>query len=155
MWDTKPIPQCLFPALIVGLLKRHETPHFNLHHPSESEMQYHNAIHLTCIGTGGAILLVNVICWMEVYYSGPSTKCSIIKAVIFKQLKMLSRNFNISHFSQCLKNISFALYVHFQQIICAIEMKTRHYLLVVKTACQQNISIKYDNFPGLIKMQLL
>ena len=86
-WDTMPIPQGLFPALVVGLLKRHVTPHFNLHQPSESDMQYRNAIRLTCIGPGGAVLLVDAIYWMEVYYSGHPTKCSTIKDVIFEAIK--------------------------------------------------------------------
>ena len=86
-WDTKPIPQGLFPALVVGLLKRHVTPHFNLHQPSESDMQYRNAVRLTCIGPGGAVLLVDAIYWMEVYYSGPTTKCSTIKDAIFEAIK--------------------------------------------------------------------
>ena len=86
-WDTKPIPQGLFPALVVGLLKRHVTPRFNLHQPSESDMQYHNAIRLTCIGPGGAVLIVDAIYWMELYYSGPPTKCSTIKDVILEAIK--------------------------------------------------------------------
>ena len=92
-WNTKPIPQGLFPALVVGLLKRHVTPHFDLHHPSESEIQYRNAIRLTCIGPGGAVLLVDAIYWMEVYYSGPLAKCSIIKDVIFEAIADVVKKF--------------------------------------------------------------
>ena len=92
-WDTKPIPQGLFPALVVGLLKRHVTPYFNLHHPSECGMQYRNTICLTCIGPGGAILLVDAIYWMEVYYSGPPTKCSTIKDVIFEAIEDVVKKF--------------------------------------------------------------
>ena len=97
-WDTKPIPQGLFPALVVGLLKRHVTPHFNLHQPSEYEMQYRNAIRLTCIGPGGAVLLVDAIYWMEVYYSGPPTKCSTIKDVILEAIKDVVTKFQYKPF---------------------------------------------------------
>ena len=92
-WNTKPIPQGLFPALVVGLLKRHVAPHFDLHQPSESEVQYRNAIRLTCIGPGGAVLLVDAIYWMEVYYSGPSVKCSIVKDVIFEAIGDVVKKF--------------------------------------------------------------
>ena len=92
-WDTKPIPQGLFPALVVGLLKRHVTPHFNLHQPSESEIQYRNAIRLTCIGPGGAVLLVDAIYWMEVYYSGPPANCSTIKDIIFEAIGDVVKKF--------------------------------------------------------------
>ena len=91
-WNTKPIPQGLFPALVVGLLKRHVTPHFELQ-PSESVIQYRNAIRLTCIGPGGAVLLVDAIYWMEVYYSGPPVKCTIIKDVIFEAIGDVVKKF--------------------------------------------------------------
>ena len=92
-WNTKPIPQGLFPALVVGLLKRHVAPHFDLHQPSESEIQYRNAIRLTCIGPGGAVLLVDAIYWMEVYYSGPPVKCAIIKDLIFEAIADVVKKF--------------------------------------------------------------
>ena len=93
-WDTKPIPQGLFPALVVGLLKRNVAPHFKLHQPSMSGMQYRNAIRLTCIGPGGGLLLVDAIYWMEVYYSGPPRKCSTIKDVIFEVIGDVVKKFN-------------------------------------------------------------
>ena len=92
-WNTKPIPQGLFPALVVGLLKRRVAPHFDLHQPSESEIQYRNAIRLTCIGPGGAVLLVDAIYWMEVYYSGPPVKCTIVKDVIFEAIADVVKKF--------------------------------------------------------------
>ena len=93
-WDSKPIPQGLFPAVVVGLLKRHITPHFNLHQPSESEIQYRNAVRLTCIGPGGAVLLIDAIYWIEIYYSGPPTKCSTIKDVIFEAIGDVVKKFH-------------------------------------------------------------
>ena len=84
-WDMKPIPQGLFPALIVSLLKRHASPQFNLHQPSQFDelpvesMQFRNAIQLSCIGPGGGVLLVDSIYWLEIYYTGRSTKCSVLR----------------------------------------------------------------------------
>ena len=92
-WDEMPIPQGLFPALIVGLLKRSVSPKFKLYRPSECEMQYRNAIRLTCPGYGGAVLLIDAIYWMEVYYSGPPVKCSTIKDVIFEAIENVVKKF--------------------------------------------------------------
>ena len=92
-WDEMPIPQGLFPALIVGLLKRSELPKFKLYQPSGCEMQYRNAIRLTCAGYGGAVLLVDAIYWMEVHYSGPPLKCSTIKDVIFEVIEDVVKKF--------------------------------------------------------------
>ena len=92
-WDEMPIPQGVFPALIVGLLKRSVSPKFKLYRPSECEMQYRNAIRLTCPGYGGAVLLIDAIYWMEVYYSGPPVKCSTIKDVIFEAIENVVKKF--------------------------------------------------------------
>ena len=89
-WDMKPIPQGLFPALIVSLLKRHASPKFSLHQPSqldelpEESKQFRNAIQLSCIGPGGSVLLVDSIYWLEIYYTGHSTKCSPLKQAVLK-----------------------------------------------------------------------
>ena len=92
-WDKMPIPQGLFPALIVGLLKRSVLPKFKLYRPSDCDMQYRNAIRLTCADYGGAVLLIDAIYWMEVYYSGPPVKCSTIKDVIFEAIKDVVEKF--------------------------------------------------------------
>ena len=140
-WDTKPIPQGLFPALVVGLLKRHDPPHFNLHCPSESEMQYRNAIRLACIGTGGAVLLVDAICWMEVYYSGPSTKCSTIKAVIFEAIEDVVKKFQYKPF----------LSMPQERFLCSVcPLSTDHLCRpnedkMVLTCCKDNMSTKDIN----------
>ena len=89
-WDMKPIPQGLFPALIVSLLKRHASPQFDLHQPSqldelpEESMQFRNAIQLLCIGPGGSVLLVDSIYWLEIYYTGRSTKCSALRKAVLE-----------------------------------------------------------------------
>ena len=89
-WDMKPIPQGLFPALIVSLLKRHDSPKFSLHQPSqldelpEESMQFRNAIQLSCIGPGGSVLLVDSIYWLEIYYTALIIKCSSLKQAVLE-----------------------------------------------------------------------
>ena len=89
-WDMKPIPQGLFPALIVSLLKRNASPQFDLHQPSqldelpEESMQFRNAIQLSCIGPGGSVLLVDSIYWLEIYYTGHSKKCSALRKAVLE-----------------------------------------------------------------------
>ena len=91
-WDMKPIPQGLFPALIVSLLKRHASPQFDLHQPSqldelpEESMQFRNAFQLSCIGPGGSVLLVDSIYWLEIYYTGRSMKCSSLKQAVLESI---------------------------------------------------------------------
>ena len=98
-WDTKPIPQGLFTALIVSLLKRSASPQFHLHQPSELEeipkesMQYRNAIQLLCIGPGGGVLLVDSIYWLEIYYTGRPTRCSDVKESILQCIDDVVKKF--------------------------------------------------------------
>ena len=98
-WDTKPIPQGLFTALIVSLLKRSASPQFHLHQPSKLEeipkesMQYRNAIQLLCIGPGGGVLLVDSIYWLEIYYTGRPTKCSVLREAILECIDDVVKKF--------------------------------------------------------------
>ena len=46
-----------------------------------------------CAGYGGAVLLIDAIYWMEVYYFGPPAKCSIIKFVVLEEIKNVVRKF--------------------------------------------------------------
>ena len=98
-WDTKPIPQGLFTALIVSLLKQSASPQFHLHQPSELEeipkesMQYRNAIQLLCIGLGGGVLLVDSIYWLEIYYTGCPTRCSDVKESILECIDDVVKKF--------------------------------------------------------------
>ena len=138
-WDTKPIPQGLFPALVVGLLKRHVTPHFILHQPSESDMQYRNAIRLVCLGPGGAVLLVDAIYWMEVYYSGPPTKCSTIKNAIFEAIEDVVKKF---HYKPILSMPQ-------ERFLCSICSPPADHLcrpdedMEIITCCKDGMSTKY------------
>ena len=153
-WDEMPIPQGLFPALIVGLLKWSILPKFKLYQPSECEMQYRNAICLTCAGYGGAVLLVDDVYWMEIYYFGPPVKCSTIKGVVVEAIKDVVKNFVIRRFSRGLENVFFALYVHLLQTTCVFQVKIRRCSLVIKVAWEWNVLINIGNYHGSVKMLL-
>ena len=84
-WETKPIPQGLFPAVVVHLLTRQEAPFFKhpLHKTEQFPCQLRNAVRLSCTTLGGAILIVDSHRWLEIYYSGEPSMCpSVRKAVI-------------------------------------------------------------------------
>ena len=95
-WEMKPLPQGVFPALVVNLIKRQKSPKFDLFRPSESNeesCQHRNAIRLTCRDLGGAILLVDAIYWLEIYYSGHSRKCSSIRCSILEGINAVVKKF--------------------------------------------------------------
>ena len=95
-WEMKPLPQGVFPALVVDLLKRQISPIFNLYRPidlNEESRQYRNAIRLACLDLGGAILLVDAIYWLEIYYHGRSTKCSAIRCSILDGINAVVKKF--------------------------------------------------------------
>ena len=95
-WEMKPLPQGVFPALVVNLIKRKMSPKFDLFRPLESNeesCQHRNAIRLTCLDLGGAILLVDAIYWLEIYYSGHSTKCSSIRCSILEGINAVVKKF--------------------------------------------------------------
>ena len=73
-----PIPQGLFPALVVQLLQRKTDPYFTL--PSE-EQQLRHAIILSS-DLGGGILLVDAVDWLEVYFTGAKSNCPQIRYAI-------------------------------------------------------------------------
>ena len=77
-WDKMPIPLGLFPALVVHLLQREAHLKLDL----SKDQQLRNAIYLSCISIEGAILLVDSIDWIEVYYSGDNSKCPQIRNAI-------------------------------------------------------------------------
>ena len=95
-WEMKPLPQGIFPALVVNLIKRQMSPKFDLYRPLESNeesCQYRNAIRLKCLDLGGAILLVDAIYWLEIYYSGLSTKCFSIRCSILEGINAVVKKF--------------------------------------------------------------
>ena len=98
-WDMKPVPQGIFPALAVNLVKRQMSPKFNLYRPptsdepSEELLQYRNAIQLLCLDLAGGVLLVDAIYSLDVYYSGPSEYCSIIRNAILEGIGNVVKKF--------------------------------------------------------------
>ena len=93
-WKMKPLPQGILPALVVNLLRRQESPKFDLKRlESDTIAQYRNAIHLNCIGPGGAVLLVDAIYWLEIYFSGHPTWCSVIRSTIHEGIDEVVEKF--------------------------------------------------------------
>ena len=92
-WGMCPLPQGLFPALVVNLLRPKCSIKFDLQPPVSGKLQYRNAIRLTCTGLGGAVLLVDAIYWLEIYYSGPAEKCCIIRKSIKEGIDAVVKKF--------------------------------------------------------------
>ena len=98
-WDMKPVPQGIFPALAVNLVKRQKSPKFDLYRPTTSDepseelLQYRNAIQLLCLDLGGGVLLVDAIYSLDVYYSGPSENCSLIRNAILEGIRDVVKKF--------------------------------------------------------------
>ena len=98
-WDMKPIPQGIFTALVVNLVKQQKSPTFDLFRPptsddpSEELLQYRNAIQLLCLDLGGAILLVDAIYSLDVYYTGLSENCSAIRNSLFEAIGVIVKKF--------------------------------------------------------------
>ena len=78
-WDKMPVPLGLFPACTSGSppAKRSSSKL-----DQSKDQQLRNAIYLSCISIEGAILLVDSIDWIEVYYSGDNSKCPQIRRAI-------------------------------------------------------------------------
>ena len=89
-WEDMPIPLGLFPALVVQLMRRESGQEFRL--PREQQ-QLRNAICLDCPSLSGAILLVDSIDWMEVYYSGENSQCSQIHQAIIDGISTVVKTF--------------------------------------------------------------
>ena len=86
-WDGMPIPQGLFPALVVHLLKRKKSLSFKLQPQSCTIQQHRNALTLSSESTGGGMLLVDSIEHIAVYYSGCISKCPLIREAIEEGLE--------------------------------------------------------------------
>ena len=98
-WDVKPVPQGIFSALVVNLIKRPKSPTFSLYQPpisfepAEELLQYRNALQLLCLDLGGAVLLVDGIYSIDVYYSGPSENCSAIGNALLRAIGDMVKKF--------------------------------------------------------------
>ena len=98
-WDMKPVPQGIFPALVVNLVKRSKSPKFHLFRPqtsdesSEELLRYRNAIQLSSFDIAGGVLLVDAIYSLDIYYSGPSENCPAIRNSILKGIGDVVKKF--------------------------------------------------------------
>ena len=100
-WNEKPLPQGLFPALIVSLLSRKKAPKFDNSLPGSDNFQFRNAISLACPSFAGAILLVDSIYRLELFYTGPSNKCYRIYEAVKEGIKAVVKKF---HYMQSLED---------------------------------------------------
>ena len=118
-WNKCPLPQGLFPALIVKLLSRvHEcSPTFELLTTDSGNQQYRNAIHLVCTNLGGVVLLVDGIYWLELFYSGRQTECWRIRQVVKEGIDAVVDKF---HYMRSLKKPE-------EQFHCSICGTTEHF----------------------------
>ena len=78
----KPLPQGIFPVLIVNLLHQKDQLRLQLKRPLCSTPCYHNIITLQT--NYGDVLLVDGIYWIAVYYSGFSTECFTLRDIIYQ-----------------------------------------------------------------------
>ena len=128
-WDQLPVPQGIFPALVVQLLQRKKSPTFQLFKPSHaqssSQHQFRNAIRLTCrfSSVTGSLLLVDSIYWMEVYYSGQCSGCSAICHAVLEAIRNVVDKF---HYQPKLQNPQQGFLCH----ICDPPSSTPHPCLV-------------------------
>ena len=94
-WKMQPLPQGILPALVINLLRRQQSPKFDLKLLQCNAMaQYRNAICLDCISPVGAVLLVDSIYWLEIYFSGHPTRCSDIRSTIYEGIDKVVKKFH-------------------------------------------------------------
>ena len=116
IWNKKPLPQSLFPALVVSILSRKSSPTFALSPPQADKSQYRNAICLSCPSLGGAVLLVDSIYLLKIFYSGPCNECYNIRQVIKEGIDAVADKF---HYICSLKYPK-------EQLLCSICKTTEH-----------------------------
>ena len=92
-WKDMPIPQGLFPALVVQLLQRETNPCFKIPSQSYQEQQLRHAIILSSDSTGGGILLVDSVDWLEVYFTGQRSNCPQIYHAILEGISEIVTKF--------------------------------------------------------------
>lgn len=79
-WNMRPLPQGLFPALIVNLLHYKGPINFSLPTSDSNLLRSRNAISLRI--NKGCVHLIDSNCWMEIYYSGLINKCFTVHNAI-------------------------------------------------------------------------
>ena len=86
------VPQGLFPGLVIQLL--YETFNLTDDHSKPNEPRYCNAMQLTSYDIGGSILLIDSVNWLELYYSGPSKTCPIIRHKVEQAIDAVMKKLN-------------------------------------------------------------
>ena len=92
-WDLKPTPVGLFIAFIVSLLNRNKEPRFSLY---RLHRQLRNAIRLSCVDFGGALLIIDHTYWLEVCYSGSASLCPDIRQTVLGSIAHATQRLNYS-----------------------------------------------------------
>ena len=92
-WDLQSTPVGLFIAFIVSLLNRNKKPRFSL---SRLQRQLRNAIQLSCIDFGGALLIIDHTYWLEVCYSGSASLCPNIRQAVLGSIAHATQRLNYS-----------------------------------------------------------
>ena len=92
-WDLQSTPVGLFIAFIVSLLNRNKEPRFTL---SRLHRQLRNAIRLSCIDFGGALLIIDHTYWLEVCYSGSASLCPDIRQTVLGSIAHATQRLNYS-----------------------------------------------------------
>ena len=92
-WKDMPLPQGLFPALVVQLLQRKTDPCFTVPPQTYQEQQLRHAITLISDSTGGGILLVDSVDWLEVYFTGRRLNCPQIRHAILEGVSEIVTKF--------------------------------------------------------------
>ena len=95
-WEMHPIPQGLFPALVVNMINRQTAPKFDIFQSSgcsDQVLQYRNAIRLSSLDLAGAVLLVDAVYWLEVHYSGRSDRCLLIRQAVYDGIDVVVKKF--------------------------------------------------------------
>ena len=73
----------MFPAAVVAILNRKEAPLFTLAClDAQFPRQLRYAVKLRSENPAGSLLLVDTILWMEVYWTGRYSECSILQSVV-------------------------------------------------------------------------
>lgn len=93
-WETKPIPQGLFPAMVVHLLTRQEAPFFKP--PLHKVCQLRNVVRMST-SLGGAILVVDSHRWLEIYYSGVTSVCPSVRKAVLDAISLAGQRLHYAH----------------------------------------------------------
>ncbi|XP_019859226.1 PREDICTED: uncharacterized protein LOC109587425 [Amphimedon queenslandica] len=90
-WEDNVIPQGMYPALVVSLLKEEFKMLF------KKQIPYRNAIKLQSRDLGVNILLVDTIQWLEIYCAGPvQDACPKLRDFVHRSIQSVSSKFYYS-----------------------------------------------------------